>query len=47
VRRKHLQIGAATMIETAMQGPLAVLNQIGAATPHHAEYRRMIEITDG
>jgi hypothetical protein len=47
IRRKHLQIGAATIAETAMQGPLAVLNQIGAATPRHSDYRRLIGNVDG
>jgi SnoaL-like domain len=37
-RRKHLQVTATVLKEIAMSGDFAVLNQIGLATPQHADY---------
>lgn len=41
VYRKHLLIAATQLREVAIEGPLAVLNQIGATSPAHPDYRRL------
>jgi len=42
-RRKHLLITAATVRETPLDGPMSMLNAIGATSADHADYRRLSE----
>ena len=41
IARKHLQVSGAELAEVAMEGDMALLNQIGDATPAHPDYRRL------
>ncbi len=41
VFRKHLLVAATQVREVAIEGPLAVLNQIGPTSPDHSDYRRL------
>lgn len=40
-RRHHLQVSGVVTEEVAITGDLALLNQIGPATPEHPEYRSL------
>ena len=41
LRRKHLLLTAARVRESRLEGPYALLNAIGPATPQHPDYLRL------
>lgn len=43
VRRKHLLIGMTSVREVALEGPMGVLNKIGATSTQHIDFRRMTD----